>query len=223
LAILRADPGRPGLPPLPNDVEQRLTDGLARFGVAAGPDLTAALLHYLALLQKWNRAYNLTSITELDDMVARHILDSATARPYLAGAAILDAGTGAGLPGIPLALLEPARRFTLLDSVGKKIRFLHQAVAELRLTNVALAQARLEDWQPEAPFDTVICRAFGTLADFAATCGRFVAPAGRLVAMKGRLPADEARAVAVPWRVAALERVTVPGLDAERHIVVLER
>ena len=222
MAILAADPGRRGLSALPTDVEQRITDGLAQLGVAAGPDPAAALLRYLTLLQQWNRAYNLTSVTGLDDMAVRHILDSATARPYLSGAAILDAGTGAGLPGIPLALLEPSRRFTLLDSVGKKVRFLHQAVAELGLVNVALAQARLEDWQPQELFDTVICRAFGTLAEFVAACGRLVTPAGRLVAMKGRHPADEVCAVPGPWCVVALERVTVPGLDAERHIVVLE-
>jgi 16S rRNA (guanine527-N7)-methyltransferase len=208
---------------LPTAIEKRISDGLARLGAPAGPDLAAALHRYLMLLQEWNRAYNLTSVTGLDDMAVRHILDSATARPYLQGAAVLDAGTGAGLPGIPLALLDPARHFTLLDSVGKKIRFLHQVVADLRLANVTLVQARLEDWEPQALFDTVICRAFGTLVDFAAVCGRCLAPDGRLVAMKGRHPDEELRAVAAPWCVAAVERVTVPGLDAERHIVVLER
>ncbi len=208
---------------MPIDVEQRLTDGLAELGIPADPALTAALVRYLSLLQQWNRAYNLTSITGLEDMVVRHILDSATARPFVAGAAVLDAGTGAGLPGIPLAVLEPARHFTLLDSVGKKMRFLHQAIAELSLPNVSLAQARLEDWQPAQSFDTVICRAFGSLADFATLCGRFLASAGRLVAMKGRHPADELAALPAPWRVGDVRRVQVPGLDAERHIVVLER
>jgi 16S rRNA (guanine527-N7)-methyltransferase len=208
---------------LRTEVEQRLTDGLVQLGVDAEAGLTAALLRYLALLQKWNRAYNLTGTTGLDDMVARHILDSATARPYLAGVAILDAGTGAGLPGIPLALLEPSRRFTLLDSTGKKIRFLHQAVSDLQLANVTLAQARIEEWAPGTLFDTVVCRALGSLADFAHLCGRFLAPGGRLVAMKGRRPEDEVRVLPAPWRVTSLERVAVPGLDAERHIVVLER
>jgi 16S rRNA (guanine527-N7)-methyltransferase len=208
---------------LRTEVEQLLTDGLARLGTAPDAGLTAALLRYLELLQQWNQAFNLTGRTGLDDMVARHILDSATARPYLGGAAILDAGTGAGLPGLPLALLEPSLRFTLADSVGKKMRFLHQAVTELRLSNVALVQARLEHWTPGTAFDTVICRAFDKLPAFAAICGRLLAPGGRLVAMKGRRPEDEIRDLPAPWRVMTLERVTVPGLDAERHIVVLER
>jgi len=203
-------------------VEQRLHDGLAALGAPSHPELVAALVRYLALLQKWNRAYNLTGITGLDDMAVRHILDSASARPYLAGTAVLDAGTGAGLPGIPLALLEPGRSFTLLDSVGKKIRFLRQVLAELRMPNVSLVQARLEEWQPERAFDTVVCRAFGSLAGIAELCGRLLAPGGRLVVMKGRFPAEELAALPAVWR-RTTERVQVPGLNAERHIVVLER
>ena len=127
------------------DVGQRLREGLAQLGMPADAVLVGQLAGYLGLLEQWNRAYNLTRVTGLDDMAVRHILDSVTARPWLAGSRILDAGTGAGLPGIPLALLEPARRFTLVDSVGKKMRFLHQAVASLGLRNVTLLQARLED------------------------------------------------------------------------------
>lgn len=208
---------------MPGEAGQRLDEGLARLGIPADAALRAALLQYLQLLQAWNRAYNLTSLTELNDMVVRHILDSLTARPFLAGVTILDAGSGAGLPGIPLALLEPARHVTLLDSVGKKVRFLHQAVTELGLPNAVAVQGRLKRWQPGQLFDTVICRAFGTLAEFAAACGRLVEPNGRLVAMKGRRPTDEIALVPAPWRVTGVERVTVPGLDAERHIVVMER
>lgn len=206
--------------------EQRLTQGLAQLGIPDTPGLTAALLAYLELLRRWSRAYNLTSITDPEDMAVRHLLDSLTARPYLAGATVLDAGTGAGLPGIPLALVEPGRRFTLLDSVGKKVRFVQQAVTELKLANVVPVQARLEQWQPGGTFDTVICRAFSSLAEFAAACGRFAAPGGRLVAMKGRRPDAELAALEAqdsPWRVSAVDKVSVPGLDAERHVVVLER
>lgn len=181
------------------------------------------MLEYLDLLQRWNQAYNLTSVTEPDDMAVRHILDSATALPFLSGETVLDAGTGAGLPGIPLALLEPTRRFTLLDAVGKKVNFLRQAVLELRLANVTPVQARLESWRSGEPFDTVICRALGTLTDFADLCGRLLGPGGRLVAMKGRFPAAEIDALPAAWRVAEARRVTVPGLEAERHLVVLER
>jgi 16S rRNA (guanine527-N7)-methyltransferase len=205
------------------ELEQRLTEGLAQLGVAAGQRPTGALLRYLELMRQWNKAYNLTSITDPDDMVVRHLLDSATARPYLHGGAILDLGTGAGLPGIPLALLEPSRQFTLLDSVGKKLRFLRQVVTELRLANVVLVHARVEDWRPQGTFDTVICRAFGSLAEFARLCAALPAPGGRLVAMKGRLPTAEIAGLPPGWRTAAVEPVTVPGLNAERHIVVLER
>lgn len=203
-------------------LEQRLTEGLAQLGVSAGNFPAAALLRYLELMRQWNQAYNLTSITDPDDMVVRHLLDSATARPYLGGQNVLDLGTGAGLPGIPLALLEPSRRFTLLDSVGKKMRFLRQVVTELRLANVVLAQARFEDWRPQRPFDTIVCRAFGSLAEIARLCETKLAPGGRLVAMKGRRPTDEVTALPAGWRAATVEPVVVPGLDAERHIVVLE-
>jgi 16S rRNA (guanine527-N7)-methyltransferase len=206
-----------------DEIQQRLGAGLAAMGVATTPELVSALVRYLVLLETWNRAYNLTSISEPDDMVVRHILDSVTARSFLGGAAIADVGTGAGLPGIPLALLEPGRQFTLLDSVGKKTRFLRQVVTELRLPNVALAHARLENWRPGKTFDTIICRAFSSLADFVSLSERLVAPGGRLVAMKGREPAEEIAAVPQGWQVSVSERVTVPGLEAERHIVVLER
>jgi 16S rRNA (guanine527-N7)-methyltransferase len=204
-------------------VEQRITAGLAALGTPAAPAVVAALARYLALLQTWNRAYNLTSVIGLDEMVVRHILDSATARPYLAGSAVLDAGTGAGLPGIPLALLEPGRRFTLVDSVGKKMRFLHQAVTGLGLANVTLAERRLEEWEPPGLFDTVISRALATVDGFVGLCGHLVAAGGRLVAMKGRDPRAELVALPPPWRATAVERVVVPGLDAERHVVVIER
>lgn len=208
---------------MPTDVEQRLTDGLEQLGLRSDPALTGALMQFLALLQKWNRAYNLTSVNDLDEMAVRHILDSASAQPFLRGDSALDAGTGGGLPGIPLALLDPARQFTLVDSLGKKIRFLRQVVIELAIPNVELAQTRLETFKPERPLDTVICRALTTLQEFTQLCGQLVGPAGRLVAMKGRYPAGEINDVPAPWRVAEVQRVIVPGLDAERHLVVLER
>jgi len=205
------------------EVERIIGDGLARLGGPADAALAGAMVRYLALVQEWNRAYNLTRITDLPDMAVRHILDSASVRPFLAGASVLDAGSGAGLPGIPLALLEPARHFTLVDATGKKVRFLEHAAGALGLANVTTVQARLESWAPPAPFDTIVCRALASLAEFVQLCGRLVAPGGRLVAMKGRHPADELAALPPGWRATQVAPVTVPGLDAERHVVVLER
>jgi 16S rRNA (guanine527-N7)-methyltransferase len=200
-----------------------LRHGLAALGIDPAAALTARFAAYLDLLERWNRAYNLTSVTDRGQMIVRHLLDSAAAKPYLAGTAILDAGSGAGLPGIPLALLEPARHFTLVDSSGKKVRFLRQVVMELALDNVTPVQARLERWQAPTPFDTVICRAFASLADFVAACAHLCAPAGRLVALKGRRPDAEVALLPAPWRPAEIRPLAVPGLDAERHVVVLVR
>jgi 16S rRNA (guanine527-N7)-methyltransferase len=205
------------------ETEARLVEGLARLGMPPSPDQTITLLSFLSLLQKWNRAVNLTALKDPDDMVVRHILDSATARPFLHGDTVLDVGTGAGLPGVPLAVLDPHRRFTLLDASGKKIRFLRQVLMDLTLPNVRLVQARVDDYHPEAPFDTVICRAFGALVDLVHGAGRLVAPHGRIVALKGRRPAAELANLPEAWQATEVTRVQVPHLDAQRHVVVLRR
>lgn len=206
-----------------SDIETLLREGLTALGVSVTPALTGRFIAYLDLLVRWNRAYNLTSITDAEGMVVRHVLDSVTARPWLAGTTVLDAGSGAGFPGIPLALLEPDRRYTLVDASGKKVRFLRQVVMELGLDHVTPVQARLEDWRGEGPYDTVISRALASLAEFVTTCGHLAGDTGRLVAMKGRRPDAELAALPAPWRVTAVEPVSVPGLDAERHIIVLDR
>lgn len=200
----------------------RLREGAGALGLVPTAQQLAALVLYLQLLEKWNRSFNLTGLSDPGDMVIRHILDSLTAAPFVSGAALLDVGSGPGLPGIPLVVLGPERRATLLDSNGKKARFLRHAVAELRLDNAVVAQVRVENLAAGNGFDTIICRAFGSLAEFAASCGRLLRPGGRLVAMKGRLPTGEMQALGASWRTTA-SRVTVPGLKAERHIIVMER
>ncbi len=192
-------------------------------GLPAVPGPSRQLLRFIELLQKWNRAYNLTALEEPDDMVVRHILDSLACRPFLHGESVLDVGTGAGLPGIPLAAFDDARHFTLLDSSGKKIRFLRQVLMDIPLGNVELVQSRVEDYRPVNLFSTVVCRALSTLGEFARTCGRLAAPGGRLVALKGRAPRAELAGVPAPWRPGEVAAVQVPFLGAERHIVVLER
>lgn len=184
--------------------------------------LLDSLTHYLAQLTKWNTAYNLTAVREPREMVVRHILDSLAAAPFLRGSRIIDVGTGAGLPGIPLALLYPDRQFTLLDSNGKKIRFVQHVTRELGLTNVFPVQARAEAYEPNHSFDTVISRAFTALADFVANSGHLVGAGGCLLAMKGKIPDAELAALPSDWRATRIEVLQVPGLDAERHAIVLE-
>lgn len=202
----------------------RLRPGLAGLGFAAADlpaDLPGRLADYLALLARWNATVNLTAVRDPLEMVARHVLDSLAVDPWVFGPRVLDAGTGAGLPGIPLALLRPGDRFTLLDAAAKRTRFLRHAVARLGLTNVTVVQARVEDYDGAEGFDTVVSRAFAAIGEFVAAAGHLCRPGGTLLAMKGTLPAAELAALPAGWRVAALGRVSVPGLAAERHAVLL--
>lgn len=192
-------------------------------GVEASRGQLADLGRLLVLLDKWNRAFNLTAVREPEEMVARHILDSLSARPFLAGTSILDVGTGPGFPGLPLAMFEPQRHFTLLDSGGKKIRFVRHAVGELGLQNVMTEHLRAEAFVPADLYDVVISRAFSSLADFVRRCGKLVANGGCILAMKGRYPNAELTELPPGWAVDAVAPLQVPGLAGERHMVILRR
>jgi len=179
------------------------------------------LLEYLDLLAHWNRSYNLTAVTDTGEMVVRHLLDSLSVLPYVGTGRLLDAGTGAGLPGIPLAVMRPDLEVTLLDSAGKRIRFLRHVQRQIALENVEIVESRLESHRPARPFDTVISRAFASLAAYATAARGVLATGGRLLAMKGRRPRQELQDLP-PWlRVEAVERIEVPGLQAERHLVIM--
>jgi len=205
------------------DLEKRLAEGLPLVGAAPTDQQVAALARFLRLLDKWNKAFNLTGVRDLSEMVTRHVLDSVSVRPYLHGLSILDVGTGAGFPGIPLALMDPQRQFSLLDSGGKKIRFVRHATGELAIGNVSVVHERIEDYDPADPFDMVLCRAFTSIGDFARRCGHLAAKGGRLLAMKGRFPDVELASVPNNWETVEVTAINIPGLAGERHIVVLQR
>jgi 16S rRNA (guanine527-N7)-methyltransferase len=202
---------------------EQLAQGIAALKLSLTPPQCGMLLTYVQLLDKWNQVYNLTAIRDPREMITRHLLDSLAVVPFIKGPRVLDVGTGAGLPGIPLAIALPDLEFVLVDSVAKKTRFLVQAVAELGLKNVTVETRRVENHLPGDLFDTVISRAFSHLAAFVAATGPLCRPGGVLLAMKGRYPQDELATVPAGYQVREVARVTVPGLDEERHVVCLGR
>jgi 16S rRNA (guanine527-N7)-methyltransferase len=181
------------------------------------------LLGLLDELVRWNAAYNLTAITEPERMITHHLLDSLSVHRDLHGEAIADVGTGAGFPGLPLALLNPQRQFTLIDSNNKKVRFVAHAVRTLGLTNVTAVHARAEAPHKGKPFDTVVARAFAALAELLEKVEPLCGPQTRVLAMKGRRPDDEIAGVPPRWRVLETRRLSVPGLHEERHLVILQQ
>lgn len=186
--------------------------------------LAAPLLDYLALLQRWNATYNLTAIRDPRQMVTLHLLDSLAMHPFVAGLdSLADLGTGPGLPGIPLALAHPGLQVTLVESSGKKARFLREAVRTLGLRNARVAESRAEALDEPGAHAAITARALATLPDILAVGGHLLAPGGRLLAMKGVRPDEEIAALPAGWAVQAVHPLRVPGLAAERHLVVVER
>jgi 16S rRNA (guanine527-N7)-methyltransferase len=178
-----------------------------------------ALLRLVDELELGNAQFNLTAIRDRAGMLRKHVLDSLSLRPYLRGVRVADIGTGAGFPGLPLAIVNPERRFTLVEATGKKARFAEQTAERLALANVQVVHTRAENYRPFELFDTVVARALSSLADFAAYAGHLCAPDGRLLAMKGKRPEEEISALPKSFRVLAVHRLKVPGLDDERHLV----
>jgi 16S rRNA (guanine527-N7)-methyltransferase len=204
-------------------VGTRLADGLREMGIALDADAQALLVDYLRLIEKWNKVHNLTAIREPDQMVVLHLLDSLSLLPHLGSArTVLDVGSGAGLPGIPLAISRPDLALTLLDSSHKKATFLRQAKSELGLANVEVVCERAEQWHPARGFDVVVSRAFADLADFVGQAGHLVAPGGAILAMKGLQPFEEIARIPPAYRVEGVVELHVPSLDAQRHLVLLK-
>lgn len=202
---------------------QQLAQGVSELGLTLPADAQARLLAYLGLLQKWNRVYNLTAVRDAHRMVSQHLLDCLAVAPHVAAERLLDVGSGAGLPGIPLALALPDARMTLLDSNHKKAAFLRQVVTELKLGNTEVVCERAETWRPPQGFGVVISRAFSDLAEFVSLAGRHVAPGGRLFAMKGVHPYEEIAQLPQGWQVLQVIPLQIPGLRAQRHLVSIGR
>ena len=212
--------------------QQELESGIESLGLACSSVQTNLLLKYLEMLERWNKAFNLTAIRDPLQMVRLHLLDSLAIHPYIQGVKnIIDVGTGPGLPGIPLAILNPHINFTLLDSNGKKTRFLFQAINDLALPNALEINQRVEVYQPDQQFDIVVSRAFSSLFDIVVSrafsslfdmlsqCDHLVSKKGCFLAMKGKKPDSELSMITKAYKVVDLSEVKVPQVDSERHLI----
>lgn len=200
----------------------KLSRLLAEAGISLSGSQQQQLVAYVELLHKWNKAYNLTSVRDPNEMLVRHILDSIVVAPHLEGERFIDVGTGPGLPGIPLAIVLPQARFTLLDSLGKRVRFLRQVQHELKLDNVEPVQSRVEAFPGEPAFDGVISRAFASLTDMVNWCHHLPGTHGRFYALKGMLPEEEIAQLPPQFMVENIVKLQVPQLDGERHLVLIK-
>jgi 16S rRNA (guanine527-N7)-methyltransferase len=204
-----------------DDLKTLLERGIAQLAVGLPDGTVDRLLDYRELLERWNSAYNLTAVRDDREMVTRHLLDSLAILPYVHGRSLADLGTGPGLPGIPLALAEPAREVLMVDSNGKKVRFLREAIRSLKLGNARALQSRVEE--VEGTFECITARAFASLADMLGWGGHLLAPGGTWLAMKGKHPAEELNGVPAGFVVEAIHALSVPGVEGERHLVVIRR
>jgi 16S rRNA (guanine527-N7)-methyltransferase len=203
-------------------VRDELVDGLASLGLETDASMVMKLVQFVEQLQKWNRVYNLTSVRDPQAMVSSHLLDSLAVARHLPSGRVLDVGTGGGLPGIPLAIVRPETRFTLIDTIQKKTAFLLQAAVQLALPNVEVVCDRIESWAPPQTFDVIISRAFAEMREFVRVARHVLAPGGVMLAMKGVHPAEELRDLPHDVAVRELIRLHVPRLGAERHLIILE-
>lgn len=202
-------------------LQSRLEQGIAALELNLPSGAVTRLLDYQALLQRWNATYNLTAVRDPAEMITRHLLDSLAILPYVQGSTLADLGTGPGLPGIVLAIAAPGREILLVDSNGKKVRFLREAIRTLKLDGVRAVQSRVEAL--EGQYDCITARAFASLADMLGWGGHLLAPNGAWLAMKGKPPADELAALPAGFTLRQTHVLHVPGLDGERHLLVLGR
>lgn len=211
---------------LQQELHTILTSGLGALSLELSDMQQQQLVDYVVMIDKWNKAYNLTSVRDPKQMMVKHILDSLAIVPYLSDSAdenIIDVGTGPGLPGMPLAIAFPNKSFTLLDSLGKRVRFMTQCVHSLKLTNVTPVQSRVEEHNGEKPYDIVLSRAFASLKDMLHWCVHLVDSEGQFLALKGQFPQEEIDEVSDHFQVSRTENLTVPNLVGERHLVWLKK
>lgn len=201
---------------------EQLNHGLVELCLTLSEDAKEKLIHFLSLMTKWNQAYNLTAITEPEKMVTHHLLDSLAINPFLKGHSIIDVGTGAGVPGIPLAIANPDKQFVLLDSLKKRTTFLQQVCYQLKLNNVTVVTSRVENYQSELKLDQVITRAFASLADMLKNTRHLASHSTQFLAMKGANFQEELELIPDTYTIKSIHSLTVPGLSAKRHILILE-
>jgi 16S rRNA (guanine527-N7)-methyltransferase len=204
-------------------IREELQRGISSLSLNCNEEMLSSLLAYIDLLKKWNSAYNLLGGNESDSLVSRHILDSLSINPYLEGNIIADIGAGAGLPGIPLAILNPDKNFVLIDSNGKKTRFMFQAKIQLGLDNISIENCRIEHYQSIQQIDMVMCRAFSTLADALTMLQPIFSDECKLLAMKGLYPEDEIARLPDGFELSKSIKLDVPGSESQRHLIEVMR
>ena len=204
-------------------LQQELRQGLEQLGLAANDGQVASLISYLQLLEKWIHHFHLSGIDDIDDMVSMHLLDSLSINAYLQGSIIVDVGTGAGLPGIPLAIMNPEKNFLLIDSNGKKTRFLFQVKIALQIENISIVNTRIEHYQNQQQIDMVMCRAFSSLEDVVTKSQHLFGKKTKLLAMKGRYPEQELRELPAGFEVSRVIKLEIPGSETHRHFVEVIR
>lgn len=200
-----------------------LEQGIATMGLSVSAEQQQQLVAYVALMHKWNKAYNLTSVRDPEQMMVKHILDSLSIMPHIHGTRVIDVGTGPGLPGMPLAIVLPHCHFTLLDSLGKRVRFMKQCVHELGLPNVVCVHTRVEDHPGDPAYDVVLSRAFASLKDMLHWCAHLVDSTGNFLALKGQFPHSEIEEVSDHFQVIEVQPLEVPDLVGERHLVTIKK
>ena len=204
---------------MPESPRETLISGLEKQAIWFTPNQVDALIQFIELIKQWNKIDNLTAVDHLNEMVSRHLLDSLSLLPHLKSS-LLDVGSGAGLPGIPLAIMRPDCKFTLLDASAKRVRFLHQVISALQLPQVNAVHARVEEYSTDKYFELITSRAFSSLDVFIGSSLRLLAPQGKIIAMKGKYPEQELAALDQQFKY-TVEPVDFPGLDAERHLVTI--